>query len=83
MTSQPETVEGWQVWDVATRALTVTVLGRAVVPAIHRGQALELARVLGYDVRVVVLLLPEIEHGLWTAIGRVATQESGTDDLPD
>ncbi len=78
MTSQPETIEGWQAWDVASRALTVTMVGRLVVPVIDRTLALTQAGLLGFDVRVVALLLPAIEAGLWLAIGRVAT--SGVDD---
>ncbi|MEI8396945.1 MAG: hypothetical protein WCF85_19630 [Rhodospirillaceae bacterium] len=78
MTSQPATVEGWQAWDVAGRALTLTVMGRLMVPVIDRTLALTQAGLLGFDVRVVALLLPAIEAGLWLAIGRVAT--SGVDD---
>ena len=78
MSSQPETIEGWQAWDVASRALTVTMVGRLVVPVIDRTLALTQAGLLGFDVRVVALLLPAIEAGLWLAIGRVAT--SGVDD---
>jgi hypothetical protein len=73
VSSQLQTIEGWQAWDVATRALMVTVLGRAVVPAIDRTLALTQAESLGYDVRVVVLLLPAIEAGLWEAVGKIAT----------
>jgi hypothetical protein len=52
------------------------VLGRLVVPAVDRALALSLAESLGYDARVVALLLPAIEQGLWTAIGQIATQET-------
>ena len=75
MSCQPETVEGWQAWDVATRAITPTIVGRQMVPVIDRALALTQAGLLGYDARVVVLLLPAIETGLWAAIGQIATQE--------
>ena len=80
MTSEPQTIEGWQVWDVATRAITPTMVGRQVVPVIDRALALTQAGLLGYDARVIVLLLPAIEQGLWTAIGEIVTQESGAND---
>ena len=79
MTSEPKTIEGWQVWDVATRAITPTMVGRQIVPMIDRALALTLAESLGFDARVVALLLPAIEAGLWEAIGQIATQE----DEPD
>ncbi len=75
MTSQPETIEGWQTWDAANRSITPTMVGRQMVPVIDRALALTQAGLLGYDARVVALLLPAIEQGLWTAIGQVATQE--------
>ncbi|CAK0741329.1 hypothetical protein WCLP8_110002 [uncultured Gammaproteobacteria bacterium] len=76
MTSQPETIEGWQAWDVANRAITLTVMGRLVVPVIDRALALTLAKSLGYDAQVMALLLPAIEKGQWIAVGRVATRET-------
>ncbi len=83
MTSQPETIEGWQAWDVAGRALTLTVMGRLVVPVIDRALALTLAKSLGYDARVMVILLPAIEVGLWEAIGKIANQGDGVCDQPE
>lgn len=82
MSSQPQAIEGWQAWDAATRALTVTVLGRAIVPVIDRTLALTQAGALGYDVRVVALLLLEIEQGLWEAIGQIANSGGEADDPP-
>ena len=79
MTSQPETIEGWQAWDAANRAITPTMVGRQLVPVIDRALALTLAESLGFDARAVALLLPAIEAGLWEAIGQIATQE----DEPD
>ncbi len=70
MTSQPETIEGWQAWDVATRAITPTMVGRQMAPVIDRALALTQAGLLGFDVRAVALLLPAIESGLWEAIGK-------------
>ena len=50
-----------------------------MVPVIDRALALTQAGLLGYDARVVALLLPAIEQGLWEVIGQIATQE----DEPD
>ena len=80
MTSQPETVEGWQAWDVASRALTLTVMGRLVVPVIDRALALNHAGLLGFDVRAVVLLLPFIEAGLWLAVARVGLDTGSAEE---
>ena len=75
MTSQPQTIEGWQAWDVATRAISPVMVGRQMVPLIDRALALTQAGLLGYDARVVALLLPAIEQGLWAAIGQIACPE--------
>ncbi len=80
MTSQPETIEGWQAWDAANRAITPTMVGRQMVPVIDRALALTQAGLLGYDVRVVALLLPAIEPGLWAALGKDATSEPEDED---
>ncbi len=72
MTSQPETIEGWQAWDVANRALTPTMVGRQMVPMIDRVLALRLGESLEFDIRVVAFLLPAIESGLWEALGKDA-----------
>ncbi|MEI8395027.1 MAG: hypothetical protein WCF85_09850 [Rhodospirillaceae bacterium] len=82
MTSQPETVEGWQAWDVAGRALTLAVVGRLVVPVIDRALALTLTETLGYDARGVALLLSGIEAGLWEAIGKIGNPGGKADDQP-
>ena len=75
MSSQPETIEGWQAWDVANRAIAPTMVGRQMMPVIDRALALTQAELLGYDARVVALLLPAIEKGLWAAIGQIASPE--------
>lgn len=80
MSSQPRTVEGWQAWDVATRAITPTMVGRQMVPMIDRALALTQAGLLGYDTQAVALLLPAIEHGLWAAIGQITTPENEVHD---
>ena len=64
---------------MVNRALTPTMVGRQMVPMIDRPLALTLAESLGFDSRVVALLLPAIEAGLWEAIGQIVTQE----DEPD
>ena len=42
-----------------------------MVPMIDHALALTQAGLLGYDARVVALLLPAIELGLWVAIGQI------------
>ncbi len=79
MNSQPRTIEGWQAWDVVTRAISPTVVGRQMVPLVDHALALTQAGLLGYDARVVALLLPAIEQGLWAVIGQGATQEGEAD----
>ena len=75
MTSQPQTIEGWQAWDVAAKAITPTMVGRQMVLGIDRALALTQAGLLGYDARVVAILLPVIEQGLWAAIGQIVSPE--------
>lgn len=74
----PATLEGWQAWEVAGRALTVAMVGRRSVPVLDRALALSLAGTLGYDTRAVALLLPAVEDGLWAAASGQADP-----DLPD
>ena len=75
MTSQPETIEGWQAWQVGQRSLSFQVIGRTVLPVLDVRTALLLAETLGFDARAVALLLPAIEAGL----SAVAAQEAATE----
>lgn len=77
----PATLEGWQAWDIAGRALTVATLGRRRVTMLDRALAFSLAGTLGYDTRVVALLLPAIEDGLWAAAsGQADPDGTGEED---
>ncbi len=60
------------------RAITPTMAGWQMVPMIDRALALTLSESLGFDARVVALLLPAIGVGLWSAFGKDATP--GVDD---
>ena len=73
MSNEPQTIEGWQAWDIATRSITPTMVGRQIMPMIDRALALTLSESLGFDTRVAALLLPAIEKGLWDALGKDAT----------
>lgn len=75
MIHAPVTLEGWQAWEVAGRALTVAMVGRRSVTMLDRALALSLAGTLGYDTRAVALLLPAIEDGLWAAAGALAERD--------
>ena len=76
MTSQPETIEGWQAWQIGLRSLSFQVIGRTVLPLLDTRTALMLAEALGFDARTVVLLLPAIEAGL----SAIAAQAAPDDD---
>ncbi len=82
MTSQPETVEGWQAWQIGLRSLSFQVIGRAVLPVLDARTALVLAETLGFDTRAVALLLPAIEAGVWAAFAQ-NSPASGSSEDPD
>ncbi len=80
MTSQPETIEGWQAWQVGQRSLSFQVIGRTVLPVLDARTALMLAETLGFDTRAVALLLPAIEVGLSAVVAQNAVQDSQDTD---
>lgn len=80
MIHAPATLEGWQAWEVAGRALTVAALGRRSVTVLDRALALRLAGTLGYDSRAVALLLPAIEDGLWAAASGQVDPDSADEE---
>ena len=82
VSSQPETVEGWQAWQVGQRSLSFQVIGRTVLPVLDARTALMLAGTLGFDGRAVALLLPAIEAGL-TAVTAQAAPDDGSGSPED
>ena len=80
MTSQPETIEGWQAWQVGQRSLSFQVIGRTVLPVLDARTALMLAETLGFDGRAVALLLPAIEAGLTAVTAQVAPDDASSPD---
>ena len=83
MTSQPETIEGWQTWQIGLRSLSFQVIGRTVLPVLDARTALILADALGFDGRAVALLLPAIEAGLTAVAAQVATNDTSSPDETD
>ena len=80
MTSQPETIEGWQAWQVGQRSLSFQVIGRTVLPGLDARTALMLTETLGFDARAVALLLPAIEAGLSAVAARTAPPDADDED---
>ncbi len=80
MTSQPQTIEGWQAWQVGQRGLSFQVIGRTVLPVLDARTALMLAETLGFDGRVVALLLPAIEAGLSAVAAQTAIPDADDED---
>ena len=59
--NQPQTYDGWQVWDLVTRLCgQMRVAGKAVI-GWDLGAALALAHALGVSPMVVAELLPDLE----------------------
>ena len=80
MSSQPQTIEGWQAWQIGQRSLSFQVIGRTVLPVLNARTALMLAETLGFDTRAVALLLPAIEAGLSAVVAQNAVQDSQDTD---
>ena len=59
--NQPQTYDGWQVWDLVTRlGGQMRVAGRAVI-GWDMSAALALAQALGLNAMVATELLPDLE----------------------
>ncbi len=80
MTSQPETIEGWQAWQIGQRSLSFQVIGRTVLPVLDVRTALVLADALGFDGRAIALLLPAIEAGLTVVTAQAAPDDASSPD---
>lgn len=74
--NQPQTHDGWQVWDLVCRLGGQTrVAGKAVI-GWDMGSALALAHALGLNPMVAAELLPELE----AVMVRRINEKIGTED---
>jgi len=70
----PETVEGWEAWDVAERcAGQLRIAPSGHVLGLDLGVAFTVGAALGYDARWLAGFLPEIEAGMVDGLRRRAS----------
>ena len=75
--NQPQTYDGWQVWDLVGRlGGQMRVAGKAVI-GWDMGAALALARALGVNLMVVAELLPDLEAVMVRRINEKIGDEDG------
>ena len=75
--NQPQTHDGWQVWDLVGRlGGQIRVAGKAVI-GWDMGSALALARALGLNPMVAAELLPELEAVMVRRINEKIGAEDG------
>ncbi len=75
--NQPQTHDGWQVWDLAARlGGQMRVVGKAVI-GWDLGVALALANALGLNPMVAAELLPELEAVMVRRINEKIGAEDG------
>jgi hypothetical protein len=67
---EPQTVEGWEAWDIALRCAGQLRMTQFTVVGIDMGAALRIAGVLGYDVTTAAAMLSACEDGMVQAINR-------------
>ena len=66
--TEPQTMEGWQAWDIALRCAGQLRTAQLAVIGIDMNAAIKLAEVLMYDIASAAELLPACESGMITAI---------------
>ena len=75
--NQPQTHDGWQVWDLVARlGGQMRVAGKAVI-GWDMGAAMALARALGLNLMVAAELLPELEAVMVRRINEKIGAEDG------
>lgn len=67
-TSEPQTMEGWQAWDVALRCTGQLRMTQLIVIGLDMGAAIKIGEVLGYDATGLAELLPSCEAGMVAAM---------------
>lgn len=75
MTHEPQTLEGWQAWDLATRCEGQIRFSEMVATGLDFTAVLRLAAALGYDETAAAELLPSIENGLCAATNEKISSE--------
>ncbi len=66
--TEPQTMEGWQAWDVALRCAGQLRTAQLAVIGIDMNAAIRIGESLGYDPTGLVELLPACESGMVSAI---------------
>ena len=75
--NQPQTHDGWQVWDLVSRlGGQMRVAGKAVI-GWDMGAAMTMARALGLNPMVAAELLPELEAVMVRRINEKIGAEDG------
>lgn len=65
---EPQTIEGWEAWDIALRCAGQLRMTQFAVVGIDMNAALKMAEALGYDSGATAVLLPACEAGMVSAI---------------
>jgi hypothetical protein len=65
---EPQTIEGWEAWDIALRCAGQLRMTQFTVVGIDMGAALRIAEGLGYSTAPAASLLPACEDGMVTAL---------------
>ncbi len=74
-THEPQSMEGWQVWDLALRCEGQIRYSEMVATGMDFSAALKLADALGYDGTAAAEFLPSIEIGLCAALNEKISSE--------
>lgn len=66
--SEPQSIEGWQAWDIAIKCSGQLRTAQLAVVGIDFTAAMRLAEALGHDLTAAAHLLPACEDGMVAAI---------------
>lgn len=75
---EPESIEGWQAWDLAIRCEGQLRFSQMVATGLDFMSVMRMASALGYDETATAELLPSIESGLTAAINEKISNEFKT-----
>jgi hypothetical protein len=76
----PQSVEGWEVWDVLERCAGQLRVGPGGPIGLDFGAVFALGAALGYDRAGLAELLPSAESGLMRGFAKLRSQQN--DDQP-
>jgi hypothetical protein len=65
---EPQTTEGWQIWDVALKSAGQLRMTQFAVIGLDFSASMKIAEALGYDLTAAANLLPACEDGMTAAI---------------